>query len=57
MNGGSSVSVDKLVCNNYSYLKLCMEAYLEGQDMSDFISGDDVVIPKDTPQNDELQRK
>ncbi|KAA8540328.1 hypothetical protein F0562_024753 [Nyssa sinensis] len=57
MNGGSSVSIDKLVGNNYSYWKLCMEAYLQGQDLWDLISGDDVVIPEDTPQNAELRRK
>ncbi|KAA8521602.1 hypothetical protein F0562_012275 [Nyssa sinensis] len=57
MNGGSSVSVDKLVGNNYSYWKLCMEAYLQGQDLWDLISGDDAVILEDTPQNVELQRK
>ncbi|KAA8549541.1 hypothetical protein F0562_001441 [Nyssa sinensis] len=57
MNGGSSVSVDKLVGNNYSYWKLCMEAYLQGQDLWDLISGDDVVIPEDTPKNAELRRK
>ena len=56
MNGGSSDSVDKLVGNNYSYWKLCMEAYLQGQDLWDLITGED-VIPKDTPQNVELQRK
>ncbi|KAA8549858.1 hypothetical protein F0562_001542 [Nyssa sinensis] len=57
MNGGSSVSVDKLVGNNYSYRKLCMEAYLQGQNLWDLISGDDVVILEDTPQNVELRRK
>ncbi|KAA8515544.1 hypothetical protein F0562_018845 [Nyssa sinensis] len=57
MNGGSSVSVDKLVGNNYSYWKLCMEAYLQGQDLWDLISSDDVVIPEDTPQNAELRKK
>ncbi|KAA8538840.1 hypothetical protein F0562_025532 [Nyssa sinensis] len=57
MNGGSSVSADKLVSNNYSYWKLCMEAYLQGQDLWDLISCDDAVIPEDTPQNAELRRK
>ncbi|KAA8538375.1 hypothetical protein F0562_028079 [Nyssa sinensis] len=57
MNDGSSVFVDKLVGNNYSYWKLCIEAYLQGQDLWDLISGDDVVIPEDTPQNAELRRK
>ena len=34
-----------------------MEAYLQGQDLWDLISGDDAVIPKDTSQNSELRRK
>lgn len=50
MNGGSSVSIDKFVGNDYSYWKLCMEAYLQGQDLWEVIYGDD-VIPKDMPQN------
>ncbi|KAA8519835.1 hypothetical protein F0562_014075 [Nyssa sinensis] len=57
MNGESSISVDKLAGNNYRYWKLCVKAYLQGQDLWDLISGDDVVIPEDTPQNAELRRK
>nr|DAD45748.1 TPA_asm: hypothetical protein HUJ06_003978 [Nelumbo nucifera] len=60
MNGGSVVSnicVDKLVGNNYSYWKLCMEAYLQGQDLWDLIASDEVVIPADNPQNAELRQK
>lgn len=57
MNGGSNISVDKLVGNNYNYWKLCTEAYLQGQDLWDLISGDDAVIPEDTPQNADLRRK
>ena len=56
MNGGSSASVDKLVGDNYSYWKLCMEAYLQVQDLWDLISGED-VLPEDTPQNGEARRK
>ena len=36
MNGGSAfmgIAMEKLVGNNYSYWKLCMEAYLQGQDL------------------------
>ncbi|KAH6807330.1 hypothetical protein C2S51_028438 [Perilla frutescens var. frutescens] len=55
MNGGSSASVDKLVGNNYSYWKLCMEAYLQGQDLWDLISGDD-ELPTDTTANVEARR-
>lgn len=34
-----------------------MEAYLQGQDLWDLISGDETKIPADTPQNAELRRK
>ena len=44
MNG----SLDKLVGNNYGYWKLCMKAYLRGQDLWDLISSDDCVIPNYT---------
>lgn len=60
MNNSNSVSqngVDKLVRNNYSCWKLCMEAYLQGQDLWDLISGAEAVIPENTPQNTELRRK
>lgn len=53
----SNASVDKLVGNNYNYWKLCMEAYLQGQDLWDLISGDETSIPANTPQNAELRRK
>ncbi|KAG6391252.1 hypothetical protein SASPL_149005 [Salvia splendens] len=56
MNGGSSISVDKLVANKYNYWKLCMEAYLQGHDLWDLISGED-KLPEDTPQNGEARRK
>ena len=51
------VAMEKLVGNNYSYLKLCTEAYLQGQDLWDLIEGDDTDIPADTPQNAELRRQ
>ena len=60
MNGGnrlSQLAVEKLVCENYNYWKLCMEAYLQGQDLWDLVFGADVVIPKDTPQNVDLCQK
>ncbi|XP_012833994.1 PREDICTED: uncharacterized protein LOC105954855 [Erythranthe guttata] len=49
--------VDKLDGNNYSYWKLCIEAYLQGQDLWDLIFGNESVIPEDTPHNVELWRK
>ncbi|GMI96773.1 hypothetical protein HRI_003346600 [Hibiscus trionum] len=60
MNGGSSssgIAVEKLVGNNYNYWRLCMEAFLQGQDLWDLIEGDDTSIPEDTSQNVELRRK
>ncbi|XVE83609.1 hypothetical protein DITRI_Ditri16bG0100900 [Diplodiscus trichospermus] len=60
MNGGTNAShaaVDKLEGNNYSYWKLCMEAYLQGQDLWGLIAGEEDAIPADTPQNAELRRK
>ena len=47
MNGGSAsigVAMEKLVGNNYNYWKLCMEAYLQGQNLWDLIEGDDTEI-------------
>ena len=57
MNGANTVVVEKLVGNNYNYWKLCMEAFLQGQDLWDLVSGDEAVIPEDTPQNVESRRK
>ena len=40
INGGSApvdIAMEKLVGNNYNYWKLCMEAYLQGQDLWDLI--------------------
>ena len=40
MNGGSasmSIAVEKLIGNNYNYWKLCMEGYLQEQDLWDLI--------------------
>ena len=41
----------------YNYWKLCMKAYLRGQDLCDLIEGDDTKILADTPQNAKLHRK
>ncbi|XP_023525606.1 uncharacterized protein LOC111789174 isoform X2 [Cucurbita pepo subsp. pepo] len=60
MNSGSvsmGVAMEKLVGNNYSYWKLCMEAYLQGQDLWDLIEGDDTEILADTPQNAKLRQQ
>ncbi|KAK9190308.1 hypothetical protein WN943_018912 [Citrus x changshan-huyou] len=60
MNGGSALShagVEKLVGNNYNYWKLCMQAYLQSQDLWSLISGDEIQIPVDNPQNAEAGSK
>ena len=52
MNGGSAstgIAMEELVGNNYNYWKLCIEAYLEGQDLWDLIGGDDTESSADTP--------
>ncbi|KAF2286935.1 hypothetical protein GH714_035776 [Hevea brasiliensis] len=36
---------------------MCMEAYLQGQDLWDLVEGVDVEIPADTPENSEPRRK
>ena len=60
MNGGSasmSIAMEKLVGNNYRYRKLCIKAYLQGQDLWDLIESDDIEIPTDTPQNAKLRQQ
>ncbi|KAL4280021.1 hypothetical protein GQ457_03G014930 [Hibiscus cannabinus] len=57
-NSSTSYGVDKLVGTNYKYWKMCMEAYLQGQeDLCDLIVGPDDEIPSDTPGNSEPHRK
>nr|GMD14281.1 UBN2_3 domain-containing protein [Ipomoea batatas] len=53
---GSNISINKLVGDNYSYWRQYVEAYLQGQDLWELVSGEE-VIPADTPQNAELRRK
>ncbi|XP_050233798.1 uncharacterized protein LOC126682206 [Mercurialis annua] len=55
VNGGSNASthngVEKLVGTNYKYWRMCMEAYLQGQDLWELVAGSDAEIPVDTPDN------
>ena len=51
------IAMEKLVGNNYNYWKLCMEAYLLGQDLWDLIESDDTEIAAETPQNAKLRQK
>ncbi|CAK9317949.1 unnamed protein product [Citrullus colocynthis] len=56
MNDGNNICINKLISDNYSYWKLCMEVVLQGQDLWDLISSDD-LIPEDTLENAEVRRK
>nr|DAD20270.1 TPA_asm: hypothetical protein HUJ06_021733 [Nelumbo nucifera] len=60
INGGSSSNtqygVEKLVGTNYRYWRMCMEAFLQGQDLWELVSGVD-EIPADTPENADSPKK
>ncbi|KAK3006344.1 hypothetical protein RJ639_017493 [Escallonia herrerae] len=59
-NSGSNSTnygMEKLVGTNYNYWRLCMEAYLQGQDLWDLVDSADSDIPNDTPKNAEPRRK
>ncbi|KAK9120307.1 hypothetical protein Syun_017924 [Stephania yunnanensis] len=56
-NSNSHYGVEKLVGTNYKYWRMCMEAYLQGQDLWDLVSGADIEIPADTLENSEPRRK
>ncbi|XP_071699519.1 uncharacterized protein [Rutidosis leptorrhynchoides] len=47
-NGGMINSMERLVGNNYKYWKMCMEAYLQGQDLCELVAGSDAIIPVET---------
>ncbi|KAK3038486.1 hypothetical protein RJ639_029784 [Escallonia herrerae] len=48
--------MEKLVGKNYKYWRMCMDAYLQGQDLWELVAGTD-AIPSDVPENAESQRK
>ncbi|KAL0433336.1 UNVERIFIED_CONTAM: hypothetical protein Slati_2667900 [Sesamum latifolium] len=56
-NSATQYGVEKLVGTNYNYWRMCMEAYLQGQDLWELVAGADVEIPADTTENAESQRK
>ncbi|XP_077215518.1 uncharacterized protein LOC143850093 [Tasmannia lanceolata] len=60
LNGGGNSStqygLEKLVSTNYKYWRLCMETYLQGQDLWDLTSRND-NIPEEIPENVEARRK
>ena len=49
--------VEKLVRSNYKYWRLCMEAFLQGQDLWDLMAKNDMKMPPDTPDTMEARRK
>ncbi|KAL0322020.1 UNVERIFIED_CONTAM: hypothetical protein Scaly_2498400 [Sesamum calycinum] len=60
VNGGGAnaqYGVEKLVGTNYKYWKMCMETYLQGQDLWELIDGADTEIPADTFEKAEPRRK
>ncbi|KAH0643052.1 hypothetical protein KY290_034654 [Solanum tuberosum] len=56
-SSNAQFGVEKLMGTNYKYWRMCMEAYLQGQDLWDLIVGSDVEIPENTPENSEPRRK
>ncbi|KAK4387258.1 hypothetical protein Sango_2596400 [Sesamum angolense] len=48
--------VEKLVGTNYKYWRMCMEAYLQGQDLWELVVGVDTEIPADTFENAGLRK-
>ncbi|KAK4429257.1 hypothetical protein Salat_1226000 [Sesamum alatum] len=60
VNGESAntqYGVEKLVGTNYKYWRMCMEAYLQGQDLWEPVVGDDTEIPANAFENAEPRRK
>lgn len=59
INGGAlnQFGMEKLTNNNYQYWRMCMKAYLQGQDLWDIVDGGDTDLPPDTPENSEARRK
>lgn len=49
--------VEKLMGTNYKHCRMCMEAYLQGQDLWNLIAGAEAKIPVNTSENLESRRK
>ncbi|KAL0404476.1 UNVERIFIED_CONTAM: hypothetical protein Sradi_2088400 [Sesamum radiatum] len=56
-NFATQYGVEKLVGTNYNYWRMCMEAYLQGEDLWELVAGADAEIPADTTENAESRRK
>ncbi|KAJ0042257.1 hypothetical protein Pint_18441 [Pistacia integerrima] len=56
--GNTQYGMEKLVGNNnYKYWRMCVEAYLQGQDLWELVTGADAGIPTDIPEHVESRRK
>ncbi|KAJ0106664.1 hypothetical protein Patl1_19344 [Pistacia atlantica] len=56
--GNTQYGMEKLVGNNnYKYWRMCMEAYLQGQDLWELVTGADAGIPTNIPEHAESRRK
>ncbi|XP_071719575.1 uncharacterized protein [Rutidosis leptorrhynchoides] len=56
-NGGMVNGMEKLIGNNYKYWKMCMEAFFQGHDLWELVTGGDAIIPVETLENVESRRK
>ncbi|KAL8088766.1 hypothetical protein AgCh_038521 [Apium graveolens] len=59
MNGGAlnQFGIEKLTNNNYQYWRMCMKAYLQGQNLWDIFDEGDTELPQDSLENSEVRRK
>ncbi|KAJ4825626.1 hypothetical protein Tsubulata_047311 [Turnera subulata] len=61
INGGNGslaqYGMEKLVGINYKYWRMCMEVYLQGQDLWELVNGVDTEIPAHTQENSKPRRK
>lgn len=55
-NGLNQFSAEKLNNTNYRYWKLCIQAYLQGQDLWEIIAEEDVE-PAEMPYNAKVRHK
>ncbi|GAV77353.1 UBN2_3 domain-containing protein [Cephalotus follicularis] len=50
-------AIEKLTHTNYNDWKSCLESYLLGQDLWEFVNGADTTQPTGTPESSEALRK
>ncbi|KAL0453678.1 UNVERIFIED_CONTAM: hypothetical protein Slati_1345900 [Sesamum latifolium] len=56
-NSATQYGVEELVGTNYNYWRMCMEVYLQGQDLWELVAGGNAEIPADTTENVESRWK